>query len=195
MRKQLQALLLISGILLSGIITSCATKTYDFVRVKQEKAKRSQSQISESDSYPAEQTVASNIITPAYTEQAESLTSDAAASNSQPIAQPQNFTTNSPVTNATTTTAQPIGKTVTDYTTNDAPAAKLKLERKPSEKQIDRLKKFAKKAPIKKGGYLWIGIVLLLVGLVVGLVFGGLGYIISVVGLVFLILGLLTEVL
>ncbi|WP_304068018.1 hypothetical protein [Pedobacter glucosidilyticus] len=41
----------------------------------------------------------------------------------------------------------------------------------------------------KRNNYMWVGLVLIIIGLILGLVFGGLAYLISVVGLVFLLIG------
>jgi sulfite exporter TauE/SafE len=42
--------------------------------------------------------------------------------------------------------------------------------------------------------YIKLGIILILVGLLVGIVFGFLGYILSIIGVVLIILGLLDEI-
>jgi|GEM_PF-3366948 len=46
----------------------------------------------------------------------------------------------------------------------------------------------------KRNSYMWIGLVLLIVGLIIGLIFGGLAYLISVVGIVFLLIGYFTKI-
>lgn len=50
-----------------------------------------------------------------------------------------------------------------------------------------------KEEGVKRNSYMWIGLVLLIIGLIIGLIFGGLAYFISVVGLVFLLIGYLTR--
>ncbi len=41
----------------------------------------------------------------------------------------------------------------------------------------------------KRNNYMWVGLVLVIIGLIIGLVFGGMAYFISVVGVVFLLIG------
>lgn len=45
----------------------------------------------------------------------------------------------------------------------------------------------------KRNSYMWVGLVLLIIGLIIGLIFGGLAYFISVIGIVFLLIGYLTK--
>lgn len=46
----------------------------------------------------------------------------------------------------------------------------------------------------KKNSYMWVGLVLLVIGLIIGLIFGGMAYLISVAGIVFLFIGYFTRV-
>lgn len=46
----------------------------------------------------------------------------------------------------------------------------------------------------KKFGYMWLGLVLLVIGLIIGLIFGNFAYLISVLGAVFLFLGYIIHV-
>lgn len=46
----------------------------------------------------------------------------------------------------------------------------------------------------KKNSYMWVGLVLLIIGLIIGLIFGGMAYLISVAGIVFLAIGYFTGV-
>ncbi|WP_400193859.1 hypothetical protein [Hymenobacter sp. B81] len=91
-----------------------------------------------------------------------------------------------------------------------APAAARKLnpvQRMAVNKILKKADKLASQAQVKKhrdaasaddanalNRYIKLGIIFLLIGLVVGIVFGLLGYILALVGVVFLILGLLEEV-
>lgn len=68
---------------------------------------------------------------------------------------------------------------------------KLSLTQKIMQNKIAQKVKKASSAPIQKGTYLYTGIVLILVGILVGVVFSGLGYLIAVIGVVFVLLGLL----
>ena len=45
------------------------------------------------------------------------------------------------------------------------------------------------KGTFKRNNYMWVGLVLIIIGLIIGLVFGGMAYFISVVGIVFLLIG------
>jgi hypothetical protein len=46
----------------------------------------------------------------------------------------------------------------------------------------------------KRNSYMWVGLMLLIVGLIIGLIFGSMAYLISVVGIVFLLIGYFTKV-
>lgn len=46
----------------------------------------------------------------------------------------------------------------------------------------------------KRNSYMWVGLVLLIVGLIIGLIFGGMAYLISIVGIVFLLMGYFTKI-
>jgi hypothetical protein len=46
----------------------------------------------------------------------------------------------------------------------------------------------------KRNNYMWVGLVLIIIGLIIGLVFGGMAYFISVVGVVFLLIGYFYKV-
>lgn len=50
-----------------------------------------------------------------------------------------------------------------------------------------------KEEGVKRNSYMWIGLILIIVGLIIGLIFGGLAYFISAVGLVFLLIGYLIK--
>src|SRR5690606_25554664 len=76
------------------------------------------------------------------------------------------------------------------------PAKKLKKVEKIISKQTSRIakKKAASPAPIGFNQWMKIGVILLLVGLVVGIAFADLGYIVAVIGIVFLVLGLIQQI-
>jgi len=71
--------------------------------------------------------------------------------------------------------------------------SKLNWKDKMLTKKIAKIVEKQSAPAIQRGSYLYIGIVLMLVGLVIGLVFGSLGYLLVVIGLVVALLGLLTN--
>jgi hypothetical protein len=68
-------------------------------------------------------------------------------------------------------------------------------EEKVEETQADNLNnpeeevKNIEEGAFKRNNYMWAGLVLIIIGLIIGLVFGGMAYLISVVGVVFLLIG------
>ena len=76
------------------------------------------------------------------------------------------------------------------------PAKQLKKVEKIITRQADRLaekKAAAAAAPVGFNQWMKIGVILLLIGLVVGIAFADLGYIVAVIGVVFLVLGLIQQ--
>ncbi len=72
----------------------------------------------------------------------------------------------------------------------------VSLPRELSKSEVNSLeshppivKKKDKEGDSKRNNYLWVGLVLLIGGLIVGLIFGGIAYLISIVGIVLLSIG------
>lgn len=74
-------------------------------------------------------------------------------------------------------------------------ARQLEKVEKIISKQADKLakKKAASPAPVGFNQWMKIGVILLLIGLVVGIAFADLGYLVAVIGVVFLVLGLIQQ--
>ncbi len=178
----------LSFIALIAFMVSCSRTNYDWVKIKHDKK-------DVNFAVQAEEVVADELpARPAFSPVEEVVYNEPATNTPQnaPVtSQPANALENNAPAASTNQQSGPK-----QIVLNSTPIAISEQKAQKLQNYAAKVKqKMAKKAPIKKGSYLWIGIVLLIVGLVVGLVFGGLGYVISVVGLVFLLLGLLTEVL
>ncbi|MFS8615971.1 MAG: hypothetical protein FWJ85_04045 [Solitalea sp.] len=74
-------------------------------------------------------------------------------------------------------------------------AKKLEKVEKIITKQANKLakKKATSPAPVGFNQWMKIGVILLLIGLVVGIAFADLGYLVAVIGIVFLVLGLIQQ--
>lgn len=74
-------------------------------------------------------------------------------------------------------------------------AKKLEKVEKIITKQANKVakKKAASPAPVGFNQWMKIGVILLLIGLVVGIAFADLGYLVAVIGIVFLVLGLIQQ--
>ncbi len=105
-------------------------------------------------------------------------------SEKQVIASSETSSQTLAIASASTTIAEQ--KTITQ-------SAKQNWKEKMLTKKINRILEKNSAPAIQKGSYLYIGIVLVLVGLVVGLVFGSLGYLLVVIGIVVALIGLLTN--
>lgn len=86
-------------------------------------------------------------------------------------------------------------KAVEDQEVTSSPA-----EEKLEETQADNLNnpeeevKNSEEGAFKRNNYMWVGLVLIIIGLIIGLVFGGMAYFISVVGVIFLLIGYFYKV-
>ena len=114
------------------------------------------------------------------------LEQEKSSSNSekQVIASSETSSKSQAIASASTTIAEQ--KTITQ-------SAKQTWKEKILKKKINRILEKNSAPAIQKGSYLYIGIVLVLVGLVIGLVFGSLGYLLVVIGIVVALIGLLTN--
>lgn len=76
---------------------------------------------------------------------------------------------------------------------NHSKASKKEIKRLLKENSVEKIKenKSINKSQDSSTNYIKIGLIILLIGFVVGLVFGGLGWLISVVGAVLIIYGLI----
>ncbi len=178
----------LSVLALTSVLFSCSRTNYNWVKVKHDK--KDVNIPAESQEIVAEELPARPAFSPV-----DEVTYNDPSTTASPNARSQPVSNTNALENNATAPSASQRNAPKQIVLNGTPIAISEQKAQKLQNYAAKVKqKMAKKAPIKKGSYLWIGIVLLIVGLVVGLVFGGLGYVISVVGLVFLLLGLLTEV-
>lgn len=103
-----------------------------------------------------------------FSEQTETKTPEATQSNSKPLE-------NKETTNYTS--EKTLGASQADNLNNPEDEVKNNEE-----------------GVFKRNNYMWVGLVLIIIGLIIGLVFGGMAYFISVVGVVFLLIGYFYKV-
>lgn len=230
-RSALNYLLLITLLLVS----SCASKTYEWVKINPDKIIQAKSAKSYSENINYVEVLVNAKYKAERIVYVENSTDYFSAQNSKPSVKPhkgivknnqalkisnhvkltstpkiktrpltQGKVINQPIAKSNI----PVNNKLTSVSVEEA-AAMSKLNsglKMPKKKKLpkdislsERTNKYERHKPLsdndireegaRRNSYLWLGLVLLIVGLIIGLIFGGFAYFISVVGLVFLVIG------